>query len=132
VDCSSIIRVLIKKISNLVSLTRKSRDKSNLLSLYLTLFGQSYPLCFGHFHGIFSNLDSVFNQLKSSSDISVFCILLTFSSFQWLFDYLYPLRSPVRWFKWICKIESFMCDFAIPELHDGHPIDWTLIFIRSN
>jgi hypothetical protein len=72
--------------------------------------------------------DDLFDRFR----LSLKFFPLSYSSFQRLFDYLYPLRSPLRGFERICKIESFMCDFAIPELHDGHPIDWTLIFISNN
>ena len=36
-----------------------------------------------------------------------------------------PLRSPLRWFKWIRKVGCFKCDLTIPELHDIYYIDWT-------
>ena len=36
-----------------------------------------------------------------------------------------PLRSPLRWFKWIRKVECFKCDLTIPELYDIYYIDWT-------
>ena len=36
-----------------------------------------------------------------------------------------PLRSPLRWFKWIRKVECFKCDLPLFELHDSYHIDRT-------
>ena len=40
-----------------------------------------------------------------------------------LINSLDPLRSPLRRFKWISKVECFMGDFIISELHDAYDVD---------
>src|SRR6478672_6525221 len=45
--------------------------------------------------------------------------------------FLDPLGSPLWWFEWISKVECFMCDFFINELHDAGYINWTSIISNN-